>query len=60
MTTSKITDEGETVIDPVAGSGSTLRACMELNRNCYGFEVDKKYCREAREKMLKNVMTEMF
>ncbi len=54
------TDEGDTVIDPVAGSGSTLRACMELNRNCYGFEVDKKYCREAREKMLKNVMTEMF
>lgn len=46
------TDEGDTVIDPVAGSGSTLRACAELNRNCYGFEVDKKFYKEAVEKML--------
>lgn len=36
------TDEGDTVIDPVAGSGSTLRACLELKRNSYGFEVGKE------------------
>ena len=36
------TDEGDVVIDPVAGSGSTLRACAELNRSCYGFEIKKK------------------
>lgn len=46
------TDEGDTVIDPVAGSGTTLRACMELNRNCYGFEIDKNFYREAKDKML--------
>ena len=46
------TDEGDTVIDPCAGSGSTLRACAELKRNCYGFEVDKKFYKEAVEKML--------
>lgn len=46
------TDEGDTVIDPCAGSGSTLRACAELNRNCYGFEVDKKFYKEAVEKMI--------
>lgn len=46
------TDEGDIVIDPVAGSGSTLRACMELNRNCYGFEIKKNFCKEAKEKML--------
>lgn len=46
------TDEGDMVIDPCAGSGSTLRACAELNRNCYGFEVDKKFYREAVEKMI--------
>lgn len=46
------TDEGDTVIDPVAGSGSTLRACMELNRNCYGFEIDKNFCKLAKEQML--------
>lgn len=46
------TDEGDVVIDPVAGSGSTLRACMELKRNCYGFEIKKDICKEANEKML--------
>lgn len=46
------TDEGDVVIDPVAGSGSTLRACMELNRNCYGFEVSKEFYRRAKEEML--------
>lgn len=49
------TDEGDVVIDPVAGSGSTLRACAELNRNCYGFEIKKKFYKEAQEKMLKDV-----
>ena len=46
------TDEGDTVIDPCAGSGTTLRACAELNRNCYGFEVDKNFYKEAVEKMI--------
>ena len=46
------TDEKDVVIDPVAGSGSTLRACMELNRSCYGFEVEKEFYRSAKEKML--------
>lgn len=46
------TDPYDVVIDPCAGSGSTLRACMELNRTCYGFEVDKKFYRLAKEKML--------
>ena len=46
------TDPYDVVIDPCAGSGSTLRACMELGRTCYGFEVDKKFYRLAKEKML--------
>lgn len=49
------TDEGDVVIDPVAGSGSTLRACAELNRNCYGFEIKKNFVKEANEKMLSNI-----
>jgi site-specific DNA-methyltransferase (adenine-specific) len=46
------TDEGDVVIDPVAGSGSTLRACMELNRSCYGFEIKKDFYKMATEQML--------
>lgn len=46
------TDEGDVVIDPVAGSGSTLRACQELNRSCYGFEIKKNFFKEAKEKMI--------
>jgi len=41
------TDEGDIVIDPTAGSGSTLIAALELNRKAYGFEIDKKFYREA-------------
>ena len=36
------TDPGDVVIDPCAGSGSTLRAAHNLGRIAYGFEVDKQ------------------
>lgn len=47
------TDEGDVVIDPCAGSGSTLRAARELGRNSYGFEVSRDFYRLATEQMLK-------
>ena len=46
------TDPGDVVIDPCAGSGSTLRACIELGRNSYGFEISKDFYRRAKEEML--------
>ena len=46
------TDEGDVVIDPCAGSGSTLRAAHECGRNAYGFEVSRKFFTEAKQKML--------
>ena len=46
------TDENDTVIDPCAGSGTTLRACKELNRNCYGFELHKEFYNRAVNEML--------
>ena len=49
------TDIGDVVIDPCAGSASTLRAAAELNRHCYGFEIKKGFCNDAKKKMLSDV-----
>lgn len=49
------TDVGDVVIDPVAGSGSTLRAAAELGRNVYGFEIKKDFFKLANEKMLSSI-----
>lgn len=50
------TDPGDVVIDPCAGSTSTLRAAYTLGRHSYGFEIDRDLCRKDRETMLRGVM----
>jgi DNA modification methylase len=37
------TSEGELVLEPFAGIGSTVLACIESNRNYVGVEIDKDY-----------------
>lgn len=37
------THEGELVIDPFVGSGTTLVAAMDANRNAIGFDLQQKY-----------------
>jgi len=41
------TDEDDVVIDPCAGSGSTLLAASNLNRKSYGFEIKKNFYKDA-------------
>lgn len=41
------TDPGDVVIDPVAGSGSTLVAAENLGRRSYGFEIKKNFFKDA-------------
>ena len=41
------TDPGDVVIDPVAGSGSSLVAALQMNRKAYGFEIKKDFFTKA-------------
>ncbi len=43
------TDEGDVVIDPCAGSGSTIVAAERLNRKGYGFEIKKDFWIKANQ-----------
>jgi site-specific DNA-methyltransferase (adenine-specific) len=44
---------GEIVADGFLGSGSTMVAAHQLNRKCYGTELDPKYCQVIIDRMLK-------
>lgn len=48
--------EGETVLDPFAGSGSTLIACKELGRKYIGIELSQKYCDIANERLAQDLL----
>ena len=54
------TDPEDVVIDPVAGSGSTIRAAVEMNRNAYGFEIKKEFYKKAQSEMLSTFQTSLF
>src|SRR5215467_8950692 len=43
------TKQGETVLDPMAGTGSTLVAALRAGRNSYGIELYPKYTEIAKQ-----------
>ncbi len=45
-------DEGDVVIDPCAGSGSTLLAASNIGRKAYGFEIKKDFYKAYSEKIV--------
>jgi DNA modification methylase len=45
--------ENDLVFDLFLGSGSTMVAAHQLNRKCYGMELDPKYCQVIIDRMLK-------
>jgi site-specific DNA-methyltransferase (adenine-specific) len=48
------TNEGETVLDNCAGSGTTMIACINTNRNYIGFEKEEKYYHIIQERIKKH------
>jgi DNA modification methylase len=47
---------GDVVLDPFAGSGTTLKAAKELNRHWCGIEINPEYCKIADARLRQNVL----
>lgn len=43
--------EGDKVLDPFSGSGTTLRVCQQLKRWCIGFEINPEYVDNTRRRL---------
>lgn len=43
------TKDGDSVLDPFGGTGTTLRVCKQLKRPCTLIEIDKTYCEKIAE-----------
>lgn len=55
------TDPGDVVIDPCAGSGSTLYAAKTLGLRAYGFEIKKDFFKAAQDQVLSRpIQTNLF
>ncbi len=52
--------KGETILDPFAGSGTTLRVARDLKRNSVGIEIDKSLVPVITEKLgFNNIQTDI-
>lgn len=47
----RLTNEGDTILDPFMGSGTTGVACQKLNRDFIGYELSDKYFKMAQKRL---------
>lgn len=40
-------NEGDLILDPFVGSGTAVRVCQQLNRNCIGIDINSDYVKMA-------------
>jgi len=48
--------EGQTILDPFLGSGTTAVACKQLKRNFIGIEISQKYCDIANQRLRQDIL----
>ena len=49
-------NEGDTILDPFLGSGTTASTAKKLNRRCIGIEIEERYCEIAANRCRQMVM----